>query len=141
MPTEDSVNRGMLQAWRTRGQLLLQRCRQCAVVSYYPRKRCPSCWSDALEGQASAGIGTVISYSVVHRGVDEAFRQLGATVTLASVRTDEGPQIITLVVGDDRGEVAIGARVELAQGVDPQRYPLPVYALAGSGAQAAGEGQ
>lgn len=132
MPTEDSVNRAMLQAWRTRGQLMLQHCRGCAAVTYYPRKRCPSCWSDALDNQPSGGQGTVISYSVVHRGVDEAFRQLGATVTLASVKTDEGPQIITLIVGDDRGEVAIGGRVKLAKGADPQRYPLPVYALAGA---------
>lgn len=130
MPTEDSVNRRMLQAWRTDGQLMLQHCKQCAAVTYYPRKRCPSCWSDQLENRPSGGQGTIISYSVVHRGVDEAFRQLGTTVTLASVKTDDGPQIITLIVGDDRDQVTIGGRVKLAQSADRQRYPLPVYSLA-----------
>ena len=129
MPTEDAVNREMLQAWRTQGQLLLQHCKQCAAVTYYPRKICPSCWSSQLENRASGGQGTIISFSVVHRGVDEAFRELGTTVTLASVQTDDGPQLITLIVGDDRGEVAIGGRVTLARDADRQRYPLPVYAL------------
>ena len=129
MPTEDAVNKAMLEAWRTRGQLLLQHCKKCAAVTYYPRKRCPSCWSDQMDNRPSHGHGTIISYSVVHRGVDEAFRQLGTTVTLASVKTDEGPQLITLVVGDDRDQVAIGGRVKLAQDADRQRYPLPVYVL------------
>lgn len=134
MPTEDAVNREMLQAWRIQGQLLLQHCKQCAAVTYYPRKICPSCWSSQLENRVSCGQGTIISFSVVHRGVDEAFRELGTTVTLASVQTDDGPQLITLIVGDDRGEVAIGGRVKLAQDADRQRYPLPVYALDHAGA-------
>lgn len=129
MPTEDSVNQAMLQAWRESGQLLLQHCKQCAAVTYYPRKICPSCWSAQMENRASQGHGIVISFSVVHRGVDEAFRELGTTVTLASVQTDDGPQLITLIVGDDRDEVAIGGRVKLAKDVDRQRYPLPVYSL------------
>lgn len=129
IPTEDSVNRGMLEAWRSRGRLVLQHCKQCAAVTYYPRKRCPSCWSSQMENRPSAGGGTIISYSIVHRGVDEAFRQLGTTVTLASVQTDDGPQLITLIVGDGRDQAAIGSRVKLAEDADKQHHPLPVYAL------------
>ncbi|MBG9387984.1 Zn-ribbon domain-containing OB-fold protein [Caenimonas aquaedulcis] len=135
-PTEDAVNREMLQAWHAHGELLLQHCTQCAAVTYYPRRICPSCWSSRMENRPSAGEGTVISFSVVHRGVDEAFRQLGTTVTLASVRTDDGPQLITLIVGDDRDQVAIGGRVRLARDADRERYPLPVYSLAPSGKDA-----
>lgn len=128
-PTEDSVNRPMLEAWRDNGQLMLQQCGKCNTVIYYPRKRCTTCLSDQLLNVPSSGGGTVISFSVVHRGVDEAFRRLGTTVTLASVRTDEGPQIITRIVGDTRDQVAIGHRVKLFDGLPRDDYPLPVYAL------------
>jgi uncharacterized OB-fold protein len=129
MPTEDSVNRSMLEAWRSRGELLLQHCKHCRTVIYYPRKRCTSCLSEMLENRPSAGKGTVVSFSVVHRGVDEAFRQLGTTVTLAVVRTDDGPQLITRIVGNDQDQVQIGHRVQLFDGDSREGYPLPVYCL------------
>lgn len=129
-PKEDVVNQAMLTAWRDTGKLLLQHCAKCAAITFYPRKRCPSCLSEKLENQPSTGQGTVISFCVVHRGVDEAFRQLGTTVTMASVKTDEGPQIITRIVGDDRDQVTIGHRVKIYDGPIGEEYPLPVYSLA-----------
>jgi len=99
MPTEDSVNRAMLAAWRDHGELLLQHCDDCGAVIFYPRKRCPSCWSASLTNRASAGAGSIVTFSIVHRGVDEAFRREGHNVVLAVVKTDEGPQVITRIVG------------------------------------------
>jgi hypothetical protein len=129
VPTEDSVNRAMLAAWRSRGELLLQHCAACGTVTYYPRKRCPSCWSGEMSDRPSTGGGNVVTFSVVHRGVDEAFRQQGTTVTLAVVETDDGPQVITLIVGEDRVRTAIGQRVRLYAGADRASFPLPVYSL------------
>ena len=89
----------MLAAWRNKGEFLLQHCADCGEATYYPRKRCPSCWSARMENRASAGGGEVVTFSIIHRGVEDAFRELGTTVTLAVVRTDEGPQVITRIVG------------------------------------------
>ncbi len=132
MPTEDSVNRAMLEAWRTRGELLLQHCAACEAVIYYPRKRCPSCLGGRLENRPSTGEGRIVSFSVVHRGVDEAFRQQGDTVTLAVVQTDDGPQLVTRIVGADQGNVGIGQRVTLFDGASREGLRLPVYRLLGA---------
>jgi uncharacterized OB-fold protein len=128
-PIEDSVNKAMLSAWRTRGQLLLQHCRACGHPFFYPRNRCPSCWSADLEDRASAGEGEIHTFSIVHRGVDEAFRAQGTAVALAVVKTSEGPQVITRIVVDDLSKVQIGRKVRLYEGQDREIYPLPVYAL------------
>ena len=130
MPTEDSVNQAMLIAWRTQGQLLLQRCDNCGAVIFFPRKRCPSCWSASLANRASVGVGSIVTFSIVHRGVDEAFRLQGQQVVLAVVKTDDGPQIITRIVGCDPAEVEIDQRVQLYAGNDRAAYPLPVYSIA-----------
>jgi uncharacterized OB-fold protein len=130
MPTEDSVNRAMLAAWRDHGELLLQHCDDCGAVIFYPRKRCPSCWSASLTNRASAGAGTIVTFSIVHRGVDEAFRREGQNVVLAVVKTDEGPQVITRIVGCEPSEVEIGQRVKLYADSDREGYPLPVYSIA-----------
>ncbi len=129
VPTEDTVNQAMLDAWRTRGEFLLQHCARCGQSTYYPRKRCPSCWSAELTDVPSAGGGEIVTFSIVHRGVEEAFRQLGTTVTLAVVKTDEGPQVITRIVGDGIEQTEIGRRVRLYSGIDRASYPLPVYSL------------
>jgi uncharacterized OB-fold protein len=130
MPTEDSVNKPMLTGWRERGELVLQHCPDCGAVTYYPRKICPSCWSRKLESRPSSGGGRIISFSIVHRGVDEAFRQQGKLVTLAAVQTDDGPQVITRIIVEDTSQVKIGGRVRLYAGSDRAQFPLPVYALA-----------
>lgn len=129
IPTEDSVNQAMLTAWRDYGEFLLQHCADCGQATYYPRKRCPSCWSAKLENRASAGGGEVVTFSVIHRGVEDAFRELGTTVTLAVIKTDEGPQVITRIVGERVEQIEIGRRVNLYTGADRASYPLPVYAL------------
>jgi uncharacterized OB-fold protein len=81
-----------------------------------------------MTDRASGGLGSVVTFSIIHRAVEEVFRQQDAAVTLAVVRTDEGPQLITKIVGDASGQVAIGARVELYEG-DRATHPLPVYCL------------
>ena len=131
MPTEDAVNKAMLTAWRSRGELLLQHCAACGQATYYPRKRCPSCWSADLKDRPSGGRGAILTFSIVHRGVEDAFRQQATAVALAVVKTSEGPQVITRIVCDDLSKVQIDSEVKLYAGGDRASYPLPVYSLAG----------
>lgn len=128
-PTEDSVNKVMLSAWRNHGQLMLQHCRSCNHAFFYPRNRCPSCWSADLEDRPSAGTGEIHTFSIVHRGVDAVFRAQGTAVAMAVVKTAEGPQVITRIVTEELSEVQIGRKVRLYAGADRESYPLPVYAL------------
>jgi hypothetical protein len=98
------------------GRLLLKRCLDCGSVIWYPRALCPDCASMRTEWFASAGRGRVYSYTINHRG-QGAYSGAGPYV-LAYVELDEGPRVMTNIVGADLlgegpGAVAVGLRVEV----------------------------
>ncbi|AYG03142.1 Zn-ribbon domain-containing OB-fold protein [Gryllotalpicola protaetiae] len=88
-----------------RGELRLQRCGQCGTVVWYPRGLCPSCSSSGLEWFTATGSGRIYSFSVNRRG-DGAFREASPFV-LAYVELDEGPRVLTNIVGVDPDAVEI----------------------------------
>ena len=93
------------------GRLLLKRCLDCGSVIWYPRALCPDCGSLRTEWFAAAGRGTVYSYTLNHRG-QGAYAQAGPYV-LAYVELDEGPRMMTNIVGAQAGELAVGLPVEV----------------------------
>jgi uncharacterized OB-fold protein len=70
----------------------LQRCDDCGRWVYYPRSRCPSCFSDRLTWTAVDGIGTVYTFTVAEQATAPPF-------------ADEVPQLLAIV------ELAEGVRV------------------------------
>jgi len=93
------------------GRLLLKRCPDCGAVIWYPRALCPECASLRTEWFEAAGRGRIYSYTVNYRG-EGAYQGLPAFV-LAYVELDEGPRLMTNVVGADPAELAIGLPVEV----------------------------
>ena len=91
------------------GRLSLPRCDDCAFVIWYPRTRCPECGSDSVSWVDSPGTGTVYSFSVTRRG--QGRWRAAAPYVLAYVELDEGPRILTNVVGCDPDEVHIDMAV------------------------------
>ncbi len=78
-----------------RHQLSLQRCAACGKFIYYPRERCPHCFSDKLGWESVSGRGKVYSYTVVRRASSRAFAE---PYVLAIVELDEGPRMTTNIV-------------------------------------------
>jgi uncharacterized protein len=93
------------------GRLLLRRCLDCSAVIWYPRTICPECSSLRTEWFEAAGRGRVYSYTLNHRG-EGAYRGLGPFV-LAYVELDEGPRMMTNIVGADPAELGVGLPVEV----------------------------
>lgn len=93
------------------GKLLLQTCEACGHVFYYARAACPSCGGRVLRWTESRGRGRVFSYSHVHVSFfGEAWTpELPYTVVLVDL--DEGPRMVSRLVGDDREAVAVGDAV------------------------------
>ena len=91
------------------GRLLLKRCLDCASVIWYPRVICPHCSSLRTEWFAASGRGTIYSYTVNHRG-EGAYQGLPPFV-LAYVELDEGPRLMTNIVGAHHAELAVGLPV------------------------------
>jgi uncharacterized OB-fold protein len=93
------------------GRLLLRRCRDCGAVIWYPRTMCPQCASLRTEWVEAAGRGHIYSYTVNHRG-EGAYREAPPFV-LAYVELEEGPRMMTNIVGADPAELAVGLPVQV----------------------------
>jgi uncharacterized protein len=93
------------------GRLTLQRCTDCGVVIWYPRSICPECSGTALELFEAVGTGTIYSYTVNYRG-SGAYRDYSPYV-LAYVELDEGPRLMTNIIGTDPDAVRIGMPVRV----------------------------
>ena len=110
-----------------RGRLLLRRCLSCNSVIWYPRAICPECSSNDTEWFSATGRGCVYSYTVNRRGEgDYANTQ---PYVLAYVELDEGPRILTNIVGPGAQGAFVGAPVSLVLVDTGQGSALPRFQL------------
>ncbi|HYB91661.1 MAG TPA: Zn-ribbon domain-containing OB-fold protein [Candidatus Binataceae bacterium] len=95
LPNPTPTSRPFWEAAR-RHELSLQRCAACGKFIYYPRDRCPYCFSDRLEWKNLSGRGKVYSYTVVRRASSFAFAD--TPYVLAIVELEEGPRMTSDIV-------------------------------------------
>lgn len=95
-----------------RGELVLQRCLDCGTVQHRPRGLCASCLSDDIEHFVASGRGTVYTYSVVRQNQMPAFRE-AVPYVVSYVELEEGPQLLTNIVGCAPEDVSIGMAVRV----------------------------
>lgn len=95
-----------------RGELVLQRCRACQVVQHRPRGFCVSCSSDDIEHFVASGRGEVYTYSIVRQNQMPQFRN-ALPYVVAYVQLEEGPQLLTNIVGCEPEAVSIGMLVHV----------------------------
>jgi uncharacterized OB-fold protein len=94
------------------GKLLLQRCLDCRAVRFYPRRACPSCWSERAEWIEASGRGRVHTFTVIHRPPAPAFASRVPYV-VALIDLAEGPRMMANVVGEGAMDLAIDDPVEV----------------------------
>jgi uncharacterized OB-fold protein len=111
LPRIDEESRGYWEAL-ARHELYFQRCRECGTNRFPPRAVCPSCLSSATEWVRASGRGTVYSFTVTHQNQAPGFRGAPPYV-LAIVELEEGPRLLTNVVGCAPDAVRIGMAVEV----------------------------
>ncbi len=95
-----------------RGEIVLQRCRACGVVQHRPRAVCASCLGGQIEHFVASGRGHVYTYTVTHQNQVPGFRE-ACPYVLAYVELEEGPRLLTNVVGCEVDQVRIGLPVEV----------------------------
>ena len=93
-----------------RGEIVLQRCRSCGVVQHKPRGVCVSCLAGDLEHFVASGRGTVYTYTVTNQNQAKGFAE-ACPYVMAYVELEEGPRLLTNIVGCDPAEVTIGLPV------------------------------
>lgn len=109
-------------------ELLLQECRDCGHRPYPPRSKCPACFGD-LDWFEATGHGTVYSFGIVHRPNQPAVFAEHTPILIAIIELEEGPRLVSNIVGCDPAEVAIGDRVAVVfEDVDDD-VTLPKFEL------------
>ena len=119
----------------TAGRLLLKRCLDCGSVIWYPRAFCPDCASMRTEWFESAGRGRVYSYTLNHRG--QGAYQGAEPYVLAYVELDEGPRMMTNIVGAEADDLAVGLPVEVVFHDTGEGNALPRFRPAAASADRA----
>lgn len=94
-----------------RGELVLQRCASCGNLQWAPLRACRTCLSLDLCWVEMSGRAVVYSYSVVTRPQSPSFE---VPYIVAIVELDEGPRILTDLVGVDPAGVSIGMPVQVS---------------------------
>ena len=102
------------------GRFVLRWCDDCGKTHWYPRAVCPHCLSSRAPWKPASGRGTVYSYSTMHR-VDPPY-------TLAYVTLDEGPTMLTNLVGVGPWRIGMAVQVRFVPSDDGT--PVPVFAPA-----------
>lgn len=96
-----------------RHELVVQRCEDCGRFWFPPSNRCQHCWSEHHAWTPVSGRGRVYSFTVFHRAyAAELADQLPYVVGVVTL--DEGPRLITNIVGCEPGDVGIDMPVEVA---------------------------
>lgn len=91
------------------GRLVLPRCRDCGWVIWYPRQFCNECGSLSVDWVRACGRGRIYTFTVVRRGEGE-YRD-STPYVLAYVDLEEGPRVLTNIVGGDPADLRIGTDV------------------------------
>lgn len=93
------------------GRFELQRCGSCEVVIWFPRARCPRCWTADLSYFDASGRGVVYSHTII-RKVGNDYRN-STPFVVAYVELDEGPRVLTNIVDCDVDDVKVGMAVRV----------------------------
>lgn len=90
----------------------LQRCVQCSAFRYPPSDRCSHCLSNASTWHHMSGLATVYSWTVLHHVYHPAFAS-DVPYNIAVVQLEEGPRLITNIIGCQNADIYIGMPVEV----------------------------
>ena len=110
---------------RPTDKFMLPRCGDCGKFHFYPRPACPHCQGARLSWAQASGRGEVYSYSTVHRAPSEAFKA-DVPYVVAIVKTDEGPHLLSRIVGISPDRMKIGMRLRVKMAVKAE-VALPVF--------------
>lgn len=107
------------------GRLLYQQC-GCGHCWMPASRLCPGCLSDKWKWVEAKGQANVVSWVVYQVAYHPEFKDK-LPYNVAIVRLEEGPQMITNIVGDIAG-IRVGSPVRLVIDTD-QSQPLAKFAL------------
>ena len=95
-------------------KLVMQRCQDCGAYVWTPRPACFECGSERVEWTQLSGKGQVYSFTVIRqvvgRAASKAFEP-DVPYVVAWIDLDEGPRMISNVIGCPVEDVKLGMKV------------------------------
>ena len=95
-----------------KGKIMTTKCKKCGKVFFPPKSDCPNCISSDVEWFEISGIGTLLTFTVVHYG-PSGFEN-DTPYILGIAEFEEGVKIfarISKVISPD--DIEVGMRVKL----------------------------
>lgn len=92
--------------------MAMQRCDRCGAFRFIPAEICPKCHSGDATWTPVSGRGHVYTFTVVHRAPTPAY-QADAPYVIVHVQTEEGPRVMSHLVGVAVDDVRIGMPVKV----------------------------
>jgi len=95
-------------------KLIIQRCQDCNAWVWTPRPSCNECGSEKVEWTQVSGKGEVYSFTVIRQVVGRAAStafEPDIPYVIAWVDLDEGPRLITNIIGCPVENVKLGMKV------------------------------
>jgi uncharacterized protein len=108
------------------GRLIMPRCPQCGIYQFPPTLACNECGCDRMEWVPVSGRGSVFSFVVYHRVYHPAFADKVPYV-VAVIELEEGPRIISNVVGIAPSEVTCDMPVRVVFEAVRDGYQIPKF--------------
>ena len=93
-------------------RLALPKCEDCDKFWFPPSRACPHCLSMNVSFQTVSGRGKVFSFVTFHRVYRPAFAQ-DVPYVVALVELEEGPRLLTNILGIVHEDVRCEMRVEV----------------------------
>lgn len=106
------------------GRYMLLRCKACGEWHAPQAVMCMECASPDLEWQEASGKGKLHSFVIVHRA---QIPGIEAPYNLSVVETDEGPRVVSRIVGIDNNQIEVGMALNVTFGKLTNGMSLPYF--------------
>jgi uncharacterized OB-fold protein len=112
------------------GKLAVQECSVCGHRQLYARSLCTNCHSASLTWVTTNGEGTVYSRTIIRQKPSRSFKHMIPFV-VALIDLDDGPRLMSNVVGTPAEDVKIGDRVRVVFEPVSDAAALPLFEVIG----------
>jgi len=107
-------------------ELRFQKCKSCGHVRWPASFICPSCYAKETDWVVSKGKGKVYTFIVYHTAYHPGFKD-DLPYVVADVELEEGPRLVTNIVGCRPEEVRCEMPVEVTWQYITEEFSLPKF--------------
>jgi uncharacterized OB-fold protein len=115
-----------------RHELVLPKCLDCGQFYFPPAILCPHCLSMSNEWAKVSGRGRVYTWAIFHHSYHPAFKD-DVPYNVAIVKLEEGPQIISNIVGCKNEDIYVDMQLEVVFDDVTAEVTLPKFKPIGRG--------